>query len=129
MEPEAVTALAQTEIGENFTLIAARSHGAMMQANLFGESLNAPAFATRRQHGDNIDSASFQRHISTDLFKTGAPKELASARNMLRTGKTVVVCLAALAKGCSNQAELRIRRQALQKKSKVLGIKRDIGIE
>src|SRR5437899_3032239 len=74
-------------------VVLSRSNFSMMQADLAGESPGLPALHPSHEDCNMIHTATFHRHVSTNLLKALASKQLAAAGYVLDTHKAIVVTL------------------------------------
>src|SRR5262249_45902360 len=67
------------------------AHGAVVNANFFGERSCLPPLHTRCQNGNHVNPAALDRRVTTDHFETLAAKKLASTRNMLNAAEAEII--------------------------------------
>src|SRR5712692_1664474 len=82
--------LAKLEPGHPHALLG-RSHSALMETNLIRERPSFPSFHPRGNDRDVINAAPSNGHVSANLCKTSAPKQLASAGDMLDVREAVII--------------------------------------
>jgi len=129
MEPQPVVLLTKLEVRDDSVPVVGRTHRSVMIGVFLGEGASTPAFHTRRENSNHINSPTLGLNITIDCLKAPAPKKLTRPGNVLDTAESEVVGRAVFSKGRSGNAKLRIFREFSQQKLEVVGVERDVGIE
>src|SRR5579864_1789542 len=121
--------LANPEAGHQHALLG-RSHPPLMETNLIREGLSLPSFHPRGNDRDVINAAPSHGHVSANLCKTSAPKQLASAGDMLDVCEAVIIdWIRAFLERRSNQSQCGIFGQFAKQEGKVVFVKGDVCIQ
>src|SRR5580693_5132457 len=101
----------------------------MVHETLFDKRSGFPALRACAQNGDQIDPARSYGCVAADVFKALPPEHLTHSRHMLDADELVVVTQIPFTKGCATHSELRVLRESIHEKRKIVRIKGNIGIE
>ncbi len=101
----------------------------MVHTHPIGKRPCPPAFHPCRQRRDHVDSAAFERHVSTNLLETRSPEHLTRTRDVLSAAERIVVGDAVFAEGTTRYAKLWIHGELAQQKLEEVRNERKVGIE
>src|SRR5208282_6031232 len=90
MVPKRVIFGSQSKLGFQRALLGG-IHGAMVNADLVGESPGRPTFHSCGNHRDMIDAAAFHGRVSPDRLIAFSTKKLTPSPNIFDIGKAVIV--------------------------------------
>src|SRR5713101_6761061 len=121
--------LAKLEPGHPHALLG-RSHSALMETNLIRGRRSFPSFVPRGTDREVRNAPPWNGQVSASLCKTSAPKQLASAGDMLDVREAVIIDrIRAFFERRSNQSQCGIFGQFAKQEEKVVFVKGDVCVQ
>ena len=100
-----------------------------MQIGFLRKSASSPPFHSGGYVGNSINAAAPYWTIAADCLKTAPTKHLAWASNMLNAREAIVIWrIQGISVWCAHEAQRRIGGELFEEKSKVVSLKRNVGI-